>query len=46
MMKVSVVIATYNGEKYICEQLDSILNQTYPVFEILIKDDCSIDHTI
>lgn len=45
-MKVSVVIATYNGEKYICEQLDSILNQTYPVFEILIKDDCSIDHTI
>jgi len=45
-MKISVVIATYNGEKYICEQLDSILNQTYPVFEILVKDDCSIDHTI
>lgn len=44
--KVSVVIATYNGEKYICEQLESILNQTYPIFEILIKDDCSTDHTI
>lgn len=36
--KISVVIATYNGEKYICQQLDSILNQTYPIFEILIKD--------
>lgn len=27
---ISVIMATYNGEKYIREQLDSILNQTYP----------------
>lgn len=29
--RVSVVMATYNGAKYIKEQIDSILNQTYPV---------------
>ena len=44
--KVSVVLCTYNGEKYIREQLDSILNQTYPIYEIIISDDCSTDSTI
>ena len=42
---VSVVMCTYNGEKYIREQLDSILYQTYPVDEIIIQDDCSTDNT-
>ena len=42
---VSVVIATYNGEKYLKEQLDSILSQTYPVSEIIIQDDRSTDST-
>lgn len=42
---VSVVMATYNGEKYIREQIDSILNQSYPVFELIIQDDCSTDST-
>ena len=46
MLKVSVVIATYNGEKYLRQQLDTILEQTYPVYEILIKDDCSTDKTV
>ncbi len=43
--KVSVVMCTYNGEKYLREQLDSILNQTYPIYEIIIQDDASTDRT-
>lgn len=44
-MKTSVVLATYNGEKYIEEQLKTILNQTLKVDEVLIYDDCSKDST-
>lgn len=43
---ISVAIATYNGEKYIREQLDSILNQTVVPDEIVISDDGSTDQTI
>ena len=43
---VSVVMATYNGEKYIREQIDSILGQSYPVYELVIQDDCSTDSTL
>ncbi len=43
---VSVVMCTYNGEKYIREQLDSIFNQTYPIEKVYIQDDCSTDKTI
>lgn len=39
-------MCTYNGAKYIREQLDSIINQTYPIFEIIIQDDCSTDATV
>jgi glycosyltransferase involved in cell wall biosynthesis len=46
LSKISVVICTYNGEKYIREQLDSILSQTYPVYEIIIQDDGSTDNTL
>ncbi len=46
MEKVSVVMCTYNGAKYIREQLDSIVNQTYPLYEIIIQDDGSTDDTI
>jgi len=46
MRTVSVVMATYNGEKYLREQLDSIIQQTYPIHEIIIQDDCSTDGTI
>lgn len=38
-------MATYNGELYIKEQLNSIINQTYPIYEIIIQDDCSTDST-
>lgn len=44
--KISVCIATYNGEKYIKSQLESILNQTQKVDEIVISDDHSTDQTI
>lgn len=45
MSTVSVVMCTYNGERYIREQLDSILQQTYPLHELIIQDDCSTDRT-
>lgn len=44
-MKISVAMATYNGAKYIAEQLDSILYQTRSVDEVIICDDCSKDET-
>lgn len=45
-MKISVVLATYNGEKYISEQMMSIYKQTYKVDEVIIVDDDSKDNTI
>lgn len=45
-MKTSVVLCTYNGEKYISEQLKSILNQSVKVDEIIISDDHSTDSTL
>lgn len=45
MPKVSIVLPTYNGEKYICESVDSVLNQTFADFELIIVDDCSTDST-
>ena len=44
-MKISVLIPAFNAEKYIEETLNSIFNQTYKNFEILIADDCSTDNT-
>lgn len=43
--KVDILLATYNGEKYIKEQVESILNQTYENIQIIISDDCSTDKT-
>lgn len=45
MEQIDIILATYNGEKYLKEQLDSILNQTYTNFRLLISDDCSKDST-
>ena len=42
---VDVLLATYNGEKYIREQIDSILGQSFRDFRILIRDDGSQDAT-
>lgn len=44
-MRVSVALATYNGGKYILEQLDSIFNQTLKPDEVIISDDHSTDKT-
>jgi len=46
MVRVSVVMATYNGELYIKEQILSIVNQTKPPSEIIIVDDASTDNTV
>lgn len=46
LMKISVVISTYNGEKYIQEELESIKNQTIKPDEVLIFDDGSSDDTV
>lgn len=39
-------MCTYNGASYIKEQLDSIISQTYPVYELIIQDDGSTDGTL
>ena len=44
-MRVSVCMATYNGEKYIAKQIDSILNQLDNEDEMVISDDSSTDDT-
>lgn len=44
--RINIIMCTYNGEKYIKPQLDSILNQTYKNFKLYIKDDGSSDNTI
>ena len=46
MKKVDILLATYNGEQYLKEQLDSILAQSYNEFRLLISDDASTDDTI
>lgn len=45
-MNIDVLLATYNGEKYIAEQIDSILNQTHQPLRLFIRDDMSKDSTI
>lgn len=44
--RVSIVMCTYNGERHLREQLDSVLNQTYGLHEIIIQDDGSTDGTM
>ena len=43
--KVSVVMCTYNGEKYLKESIESVINQTYSNWELMIVDDGSTDNT-
>lgn len=46
MEKIAILLATYNGEKYINEQLKSLINQTEQNFICYIHDDGSIDRTL
>jgi glycosyltransferase involved in cell wall biosynthesis len=45
-MRISVALCTYNGEKFLKEQIDSILNQSLKVDEIIVCDDISKDNTL
>lgn len=44
-MKISIVMATFNGEAYLQEQLDSLVMQTILPDELIVVDDCSSDRT-
>jgi len=44
--EIAILMATYNGEKYLGEQIDSILSQTYHKWHLYIHDDGSTDNTI
>ncbi len=46
MATVNILLSTYNGEKYLAEQIDSIIDQTYTDWNLLIRDDGSIDNTL
>ena len=45
-MNIVILMATYNGEKYITEQLKSIQNQTVVNWNLYIRDDGSVDDTV
>jgi len=44
-MEISVILTSYNYEKYIKEVINSVLNQTFTDFELIIVDDCSSDNS-
>ena len=46
MVSVSVIMPSYNSEKYISESIESVINQSFQDWELIITDDCSTDHTV
>ena len=44
--KINVFMLTYNQEMLVVDSIDSIINQTYTNWELLIGDDCSTDNTV
>ena len=44
--KISIIMPTYNSEKYIIETIRSVQKQTYSNWELVIVDDCSTDNTV
>lgn len=44
--KISVIVPNYNYEKYLSERVKSILNQTYPLYELIFLDDASTDNSV
>lgn len=45
-MRAVVILSVYNGSSFLHQQLDSLLNQTYPDFYVLIRDDGSTDSSL
>jgi glycosyltransferase involved in cell wall biosynthesis len=43
---VSVIMPNYNGARYISEAIESVISQTYPIWELIIIDDCSTDNSV
>lgn len=43
--EVSVIIPNYNHAEFLVQRIDSVLNQTFQDFELIILDDCSTDHS-
>ena len=43
--KIDILMATYNGERYLSEQIESIISQTYTEWNLLVRDDGSSDNT-
>lgn len=46
MVSVSIALATYNGERFLARQLESLAWQTQPPDELVVTDDCSTDRTV
>ena len=44
--QVAILMSTYNGEKYLAEQIESIINQSYSNWHLYIRDDGSTDNTV
>ena len=43
--KISLIMSVYNGEDYLRDAIESVLNQTFKDFELIIINDCSTDKT-
>ena len=46
MKSISIILCTYNGAAYLPQQMDSLLEQTYPFDELIVQDDGSTDDTV
>ena len=43
---ISIIIPVYNAEKFIEDTINTVINQTYDNYEIILIDDCSTDNSV